>query len=65
MAHAKAPFKTVVDWWDELCGKSGVDLYIGIGVYNGENPNSAFADSSEAVSYTHLDVYKRQVKEGC
>ena len=50
MAHAKAPFKTVVDWWDELCGKSGVDLYIGIGVYNGENPNSAFADSSEVLS---------------
>lgn len=48
IAHEKAPFKAVVDWWDELCGEYGVELYIGIAAYKGaDSPDSAFGDSKE------------------
>ena len=29
--HSKAPFKPIVDWWDDLCGTAEAALYIGIG----------------------------------
>ena len=39
----------------ELCKKEGVDFILAIG-------GGSAIDSSKAVSYTHLDVYKRQVQ---
>ena len=31
--HPKAPFAEIVDWWDSVCGKTDVKLYIGMAVY--------------------------------
>ena len=28
-----APFQVIVDWWDALCVKNDVDLYVGLAVY--------------------------------
>ncbi len=37
ISHTKAPFKPIVDWWNDTVAGTGVDLYIGIGAYNCED----------------------------
>lgn len=32
-----APFEPIAKWWDELCSKAEVDLYVGIAAYKGED----------------------------
>ncbi len=37
ISHSKAPFKPIVDWWNDTVAGTGVDLYIGIAAYNCED----------------------------
>lgn len=37
MENSVAPFGPIASWWSELCEKSGVDLYVGIAAYRGED----------------------------
>lgn len=47
-SHPLAPFADLVHWWSDLCQDSGVDLYIGHGVYRlGNEPD--YVDPWETV----------------
>ena len=47
--HSTAPFKPIVDWWNELVANVDVDLYIGIAAYRGEAA-TAYKDPAEIKS---------------
>ena len=47
--------KWTIDYIKELCGSVMVD------VFDNNNSNKGSAFTTPAVSYTHLDVYKRQL----
>lgn len=36
--NTAAPFKTLADWWCELCDRTGTKLYIGLAAYKSELP---------------------------
>lgn len=44
--YSTAPFKTLTDWWDDLCAQAGVDLYVGIAAYKGST-SDAYKDGTE------------------
>lgn len=44
---SSAPFRTIADWWNEVCLEAGVDLYVGIAAYRGSESATAFADPDE------------------
>ncbi|MBQ1216654.1 MAG: family 10 glycosylhydrolase [Clostridia bacterium] len=46
ISHSTAPFKPIADWWNALCAKGNVDLYIGIGAYRCED-TSAYKGGKE------------------
>lgn len=46
IGHSTAPFKPIVDWWDELVSPTDVKLYIGIAAYKG-NEAKAYMTPAE------------------
>ena len=38
--HSTAPFKPIVDWWDDVVSGTKVKLYIGIAAYKGSSVNA-------------------------
>ena len=46
ISHSTSPFKPIADWWNALCAKGNVDLYIGIGAYRCED-TSAYKGGKE------------------
>lgn len=59
--HPSAPFYVLADWWDEVCTKYGVDLYIGIGAYRG-NESGAFSNPDEIASQIAYAEQKKSCK---
>ena len=53
--------KSHVDWRDFLCGTPASDYIFQKDAYEEQIENAVnFIKDADAVSYTHLDVYKRQ-----
>ena len=44
--HTAAPFGVLVDWWDRLCAKNDMPLYIGIALYKVGGEEVGFSDGS-------------------
>lgn len=42
-----APFKTLCDWWSELCSKTDTELYIGIALYKVGTDEAGFENVSQ------------------
>ena len=55
---------TVVAFGAHLLGKEDVAVYDGSWVEWGADPATPKATGAASVSYTHLDVYKRQQQDG-
>ena len=34
--NSAAPYKTVLDWWNEVCSYLDVNLYVGLGLYRSD-----------------------------
>lgn len=47
--HKNAPFKPIVDWWNDLVAKTDVKLYVGIAAYKcgGDDAVSAYTSGKE------------------
>ena len=45
--NSAAPFEAVVRWWDDLCKKADVDLYIGHAVYKLGSNEKGFSDANQ------------------
>lgn len=56
MNHSTAPFKPIVEWWNELVADVDVELYIGIAAYRGTSA-AAYKDPAEIQSQLrYLDL---------
>lgn len=45
--HPKAPFGEIVDWWDSVCKKTDVKLYIGLAVYKVDTDEIGWDESDQ------------------
>ena len=59
--HSTAPFKPIVDWWNDLVANVGVELYVGIAAYRGtaatayKNPAEIKAQLDYLDTKPHVD----------
>jgi len=44
--HTAAPFDVLVDWWDDLCSRNGMPLYIGMALYKVGEGEVGFDDGA-------------------
>ncbi len=58
MNHSTAPFKPIVDWWNDLVANTDVSLYIGIGAYRCADTDAYKTGTEIPAQLDYLDTKK-------
>ncbi len=57
-----APFETLVKWWDKICSKTDVDLYIGHALYKLDDDYKGFESSDQIKAQVDISKNYSSVK---
>ncbi len=63
--HTAAPFDVLVDWWDELCTRHNMPLYIGMALYKVGEGEVGFEDGSVMGDQLRYASVKRSYAGHC
>ena len=56
IGHSTAPFKPIVDWWDNLVSDTDVKLYVGIAAYKGSSANAYMTPAEIQNQLSYLKI---------